>query len=154
MIASHALRSAGGSGRNITPVRKVAFPDAAIFCSVRISRASVAPSTALVIPKLFSTPSAIVSCRISSSSVHGGTAFSTRSIAVSTRTPVNSRQRRARRPAARIRSGLVDPYLLQSHGVRHREVPDGAQVDRIVWSDAIDLLPGEIAFLGELRRRM
>src|SRR5215212_4278024 len=31
---------------------------------------------------------------------------------------------------------------------------NGPQVDRIVWSDAIDFLFGEIAFLSELRWRM
>jgi hypothetical protein len=99
MIASQAEFSAGGSGRNISPTRSVACPDAARRCSVAISRADVAPSIALVMPKLFNTPSAILNWRNSSTAVHSGTDFSTRSIAVSTRTPVNSPEAsRSKRP--------------------------------------------------------
>src|SRR5260370_367233 len=56
MIASHAAISAGGSGRNIRPTRSLASLASALFSSARLSLASVAPSTALVIPEPLTTP--------------------------------------------------------------------------------------------------
>ena len=53
-------------------------------------------------------------------------------------------------PPGWIGRTLVHACALQRQAVGHREVTDGAQIDRIVRRSAVDFLPGQIALLGEL----